>query len=159
MSILSSECCNNRQRALLNHFGTTHEACLLVFVLAGAADSQGRTMHEILQGTSNLTGGHYDEPAHFQQLHLARFYLSHTGHLKCVPRVNPMSGCSANAFTHVPFGSEPAWRRSELAEEKAQEKAKAILRKRFPSRTKQGGFFRSALPGRGFLKRLTSLLR
>ena len=159
MSILSSERCNDRQRALLNHLGTTHEACLLVFVLAGAADSQGRTMREILQDASNLTGGRYDEPAHFHQLHLARFYLSHTGHLHCVPRVNPMSGRSANAFTRVPFGSEPAWRRSGLAEEKAQEKAKAVLHKRFPSIMKQDDFFRSALPGRGFLKRLTSLLR
>lgn len=163
MSVLSSREPTDRQHDLLSRFGTTREACRIVFVLAGTADSQGRTMREILTGAARLTGGRYECAEGFHQLRLARFLLSRAGHLTCAPRVTQAGRPTGRgAFAKASFGARLAWRRSALAEQDALREAKAALEERFPSgsrkRTAKGRGLWDLLPGRRFLKRLTSLL-
>ena len=159
MSLLSPQTdLNEHQKAKLDRFETTREACLIVFVLAGAAESKGRTTREILQGADRLTEGCYEHARGRRALRFARFYLSHAGYLTCAPRMNPMSGRSASAFTGVPLRLRPAWRRSEWAEEQAGRAAKAALEERFPPGLPQRNDGRDRLPGCRLLKRLASLL-
>ena len=101
------------ERLALAQYGTTHEACLLVMVLAGAPEEDGKSLEEIVERAAVLTDGKYDDPARAADLKMARFYLAGCSLIKYVPRAVHIG---SSALSKVPFGYEATWRRTPGAQ-------------------------------------------